>query len=142
MMKRGDRLKVSGQGSGLTWRLQVVGAAHAVGLKSSSTIMVRLLCIQSLSSRRSASWQFGLVSRLRIGFGSLCILILVNAGLQFGHCDSPRSWARHMIALRELQSRTMGFTEFVPLPFVHMEAPIYLKGKDLQQGHDRLVPAK
>ncbi len=47
----------------------------------------------------------------------------------FGHCDSTRSWARHILALRDLQSRTFGITEFVPLPFVHMEAPIYLKGK-------------
>ena len=46
----------------------------------------------------------------------------------FGHADTPRSWARHLIRLRELQKRTGGFTEFVPLPFVHMEAPIYLNG--------------
>jgi FO synthase len=38
-------------------------------------------------------------------------------------------WARHLLRLRELQSETGGFTEFVPLPFVHMEAPIYLKGR-------------
>ena len=46
----------------------------------------------------------------------------------FGHVDGPRNWARHLLAARELQQRTGGFTEFVPLPFVHMEAPIYLKG--------------
>jgi FO synthase len=49
--------------------------------------------------------------------------------IMFGHVDGPRSWARHLIALREQQRRTGGFTEFVPLPFVHMEAPMYLKGK-------------
>ncbi|MBA2358510.1 MAG: 5-amino-6-(D-ribitylamino)uracil--L-tyrosine 4-hydroxyphenyl transferase CofH [Actinobacteria bacterium] len=48
--------------------------------------------------------------------------------IMFGHVERPRSWARHLLALRELQRRTGGFTEFVPLPFVHMEAPIYLKG--------------
>jgi FO synthase len=49
--------------------------------------------------------------------------------IMFGHVDGPRSWARHLIALREQQRRSGGFTEFVPLPFVHMEAPIYLRGR-------------
>lgn len=48
--------------------------------------------------------------------------------IMFGHVDGPRNWARHLTALRALQQRTAGITEFVPLPFVHMEAPIYLKG--------------
>ena len=47
----------------------------------------------------------------------------------FGHVDGPRNWARHLVAVRDLQRETGGFTEFVPLPFVHMEAPIYLKGR-------------
>ena len=38
-------------------------------------------------------------------------------------------WARHLLRIRDLQADTGGFTEFVPLPFVHMEAPIYLKGR-------------
>ena len=49
--------------------------------------------------------------------------------IMFGHVESPRSWARHLLRLRALQARTGGLTEFVPLPFVHMEAPIYLKGR-------------
>lgn len=49
--------------------------------------------------------------------------------IMFGHADAPRSWARHLGVLREIQADTGGFTEFVPLPFVHMAAPIYLKGK-------------
>ena len=48
--------------------------------------------------------------------------------IMFGSIEGPRSWARHLLALREQQKRSRGFTEFVPLPFVHMEAPIYLKG--------------
>jgi FO synthase len=48
--------------------------------------------------------------------------------IMFGSVEGPRSWARHLLALREQQKRSGGFTEFVPLPFVHMEAPIYLKG--------------
>jgi len=51
-----------------------------------------------------------------------------TATIMFGHVDRPHHWARHLLRLRELQARTGGFTEFVPLPFVHMEAPIYLKG--------------
>jgi FO synthase len=49
--------------------------------------------------------------------------------IMFGSVEGPRSWARHLLALREQQKRTAGFTEFVPLPFVHMEAPIYLRGR-------------
>lgn len=49
--------------------------------------------------------------------------------IMYGHVDGPVNWARHLLALRGLQERTGGFTEFVPLPFVHMEAPIYLKGR-------------
>jgi FO synthase len=48
--------------------------------------------------------------------------------VMFGSVEGPRSWARHLVHLREQQTRSGGFTEFVPLPFVHMEAPIYLKG--------------
>jgi FO synthase len=64
----------------------VMDAAHAMGLKSTVTIM-------------------------------------------FGHVDQPKHWARHLLRVREHQIRTRGFTEFIPLPFVHMEAPIYLKGR-------------
>jgi FO synthase len=48
--------------------------------------------------------------------------------IMYGHIERPLSWARHLLALRDLQTETGGFTEFVPLPFVHMEAPMYLKG--------------
>jgi FO synthase len=66
--------------------LDVIAAAHGVGLKTTSTIM-------------------------------------------FGHLEGYRHWARHLIRIRALQEKTGGITEFVPLPFVPMEAPIYLKGK-------------
>ncbi len=51
-----------------------------------------------------------------------------TATIMFGHIDKPVNWARHLLRLREQQQKTEGFTELVPLPFVHMEAPIYLKG--------------
>ncbi|OCC23763.1 7,8-didemethyl-8-hydroxy-5-deazariboflavin synthase [Croceicoccus estronivorus] len=52
-----------------------------------------------------------------------------TATIMFGHLDRPHHWARHLIAVRDLQRETGGFTEFVPLPFVHMEAPISLRGQ-------------
>ena len=44
-----------------------------------------------------------------------------------GHIDGPVSWANHYEVLRQIQRRTGGFTEFIPLPFVHMASPVYLK---------------
>jgi len=66
--------------------LQVMEAAHGVGLRSTVTIM-------------------------------------------YGHADRYEHWARHLLRIRALQAKTGGFTEFVPLPFVPMETPIYLKGR-------------
>ena len=65
--------------------LEVVGTAHAVGLRTTSTIM-------------------------------------------FGHLERYVDWAVHLMRLRDLQKRTGGFTEFVPLPFVAHEAPMYKRG--------------
>ena len=50
-----------------------------------------------------------------------------NVTIMFGSVEQPRSWARHLVRTRALQEETGGFTEFVPLPFVHMAAPIYLQ---------------
>ena len=52
-----------------------------------------------------------------------------NVTMMFGHVEGPRSWALHLLRAREQQQRSGGFTEFVPLPFVHMEAPIAVKGQ-------------
>ncbi len=52
-----------------------------------------------------------------------------TATIMFGHVDGPLNWARHLLRIRDLQEETGGFTEFVPLPFVHMEAPMYRKGR-------------
>jgi FO synthase len=67
-----------------TW-VEVVTAAHSVGLRSSATMM-------------------------------------------YGHVDTPAHWLGHLRLLRSIQEETGGFTEFVPLPFVHANAPIYLAG--------------
>jgi FO synthase len=74
-----DKIKTS------QW-LEVMEAAHDVGLRSTVTIM-------------------------------------------YGHVEGYRHWARHLLRIRALQVLTGGFTEFVPLPFVPMETPIYLKGR-------------
>ena len=55
--------------------------------------------------------------------------VRTTATIMLGHVEEPVHWARHLLHIRDLQARTGGFTEFVPLPFVHMEAPLYLKGK-------------
>ncbi|MDB5590557.1 5-amino-6-(D-ribitylamino)uracil--L-tyrosine 4-hydroxyphenyl transferase CofH [Enterovirga sp.] len=49
--------------------------------------------------------------------------------IMYGHVERPLHWARHLLRLRALASDTGGITEFVPLPFVPMETPIYLKGR-------------
>ncbi len=51
-----------------------------------------------------------------------------TATIMFGHVEQPIHWARHLLRIRDLQQKTGGFTEFVPLPFVAMEAPLYRKG--------------
>lgn len=54
--------------------------------------------------------------------------IRTTATIMFGHVDRYEHWARHLLRLRDLQSKTNGFTEIVPLPFVPMEAPINSRG--------------
>lgn len=66
--------------------LEVIDTAHAVGLRTTATIM-------------------------------------------YGHVEQPVHWARHLLRVRALQARTGGFTEFVPLGFVHMEAPLWRRGQ-------------
>ena len=79
----------------------------------------RVICPDKVSTRQ---W-------LRVHDAAHRAGLRTTTTIMFGHRDTPRSWARHLIHLREQQRRTGGFTEFVPLPFVHMEAPIYLKGR-------------
>lgn len=52
-----------------------------------------------------------------------------TATIMFGHIDGPEHWAEHLLAVRDLQARTGGFTEFVPLPYVADEAPLYRRGQ-------------
>ena len=70
----------------------------------------------------TAQWLEVMETAHRVGFRT-------TSTIMYGHVDQPKHWARHLIRVRDLQKRTGGFTEFVPLPFVHMEAPLYLKGR-------------
>ncbi|KAA1423087.1 7,8-didemethyl-8-hydroxy-5-deazariboflavin synthase [Mumia zhuanghuii] len=51
-----------------------------------------------------------------------------SSTMMYGHVDNPRHWVGHLRTLAEVQERTGGFTEFVALPFIHTNAPIYLAG--------------
>jgi FO synthase len=79
----------------------------------------RTLCPDKINTRQ---WLEVMRSAHRAGLRS-------TATIMFGHIDGYQHWARHLVRIRELQAETGGFTEFVPLPFVHMEAPIYLTGR-------------
>ena len=76
------------------------------------------LCADKLTT---AQWLEVMAAAHEVGFRT-------TATMMYGHIDEPRHWAAHLLQIRALQQRTGGFTEFVPLPFVHMEAPMYLKG--------------
>jgi FO synthase len=71
---------------------------------------------------RTAEWAYVMITAHEMGLRS-------TSTIMFGHIDGPRSWANHFEVLRDIQRRTGGITEFVPLPFVHMGAPIYLRGR-------------
>ena len=71
---------------------------------------------------RTAQWAEVMLTAHELGLRS-------TSTIMFGHIDDPMSWANHLEVIREIQRRTGGFTELVPLPFVHMAAPIYLRGR-------------
>ena len=78
-----------------------------------------IICPDKLDTAR---WLEVIETAHKVGFRT-------TATIMFGHVETSRHWARHLIRVRELQARTGGFTEFVPLPFVHMEAPMGVKGQ-------------
>jgi len=71
---------------------------------------------------RTSQWSEVMITAHEVG-------LQTTSTIMFGHVDGPSSWANHIEVLREIQRRTGGFTEFVPLPFVHMGAPIWLRGQ-------------
>ncbi len=102
-------------------RLRDVGLASLPGTAAEilDDEVRRVLCPDKVNT---AQWLKVHETAHRLGLRS-------TATIMFGHVDSPRSWARHLLRVRDLQRETVGFTELVPLPFVHMEAPIYLQGR-------------
>ncbi|MBD0289814.1 MAG: bifunctional FO biosynthesis protein CofGH [Thermoleophilia bacterium] len=101
-------------------RLRDVGLASLPGTAAEilDDDVRRVICPDKVST---AQWLSVHDAAHRVGLRS-------TTTIMFGSVEGPRSWARHLLALREQQRRTGGFTEFVPLPFVHMEAPVYLRG--------------
>ncbi|MBL8647497.1 MAG: 5-amino-6-(D-ribitylamino)uracil--L-tyrosine 4-hydroxyphenyl transferase CofH [Sphingosinicella sp.] len=79
----------------------------------------KVICPDKLDSR---SW-------LEIVRAAHEVGLRTTATIMFGHVDRLDNWARHILAIRALQMDTGGFTEFVPLPFVHMQSPMFLRGQ-------------
>ncbi len=79
----------------------------------------RVLCADKLNTQE---WLQVIAMAHRVGLPT-------TSTIMFGHMDRPEHWSRHLLHLRELQLETGGITEFVPLPFVHMQAPIYRRGQ-------------
>ncbi len=71
---------------------------------------------------RTSQWAEVMITAHELG-------LRATATIMFGHIDGPRSWANHLEVVRQIQEQTGGFTEMVPLPFVHMGSPIYLRGR-------------
>jgi FO synthase len=71
---------------------------------------------------RTSEWAEVMITAHELG-------LRATTTMMFGHIDDPRAWANHLEVLRRIQRRTGGFTEFVPLPFVHMASPIFLQGR-------------
>jgi FO synthase len=71
---------------------------------------------------RTSEWAEVMITAHELGLRATTTMMM-------GHIDDPRAWANHLEVLRQIQRRTGGFTEFVPLPFVHMGSPIYLQGR-------------
>ncbi len=81
----------------------------------------KYLCPDKITSKQ---WSYVMEVAHSLGIKS-------TATIMFGHIDDIESWTNHYSLIKNLQDRTKGFTEIVPLPFVHMGSPIYLQGKSM-----------
>lgn len=101
-------------------RLRDAGLASLPG--TAAEILVdnirKVICPDKLTARQ---WLDVVRTAHQVGLPS-------TATIMFGHVECASDWARHLLEIRNLQQETGGFTEFVPLPFVHMEAPIWRRG--------------
>jgi FO synthase len=102
-------------------RLQAVGLASLPGTAAEildDQVRARL-CPDKINT---AQWVDVIETAHRVGLPT-------TATVMFGHMEALESWVTHLTVLRDLQSRSGGITELVPLPFVHMEAPLYRRGQ-------------
>jgi len=81
----------------------------------------KYLCPDKITS---AQWAYVMEVAHSLGIKS-------TATIMFGHIDDIDSWVNHFSLIKNIQNKTGGFTEVVPLPFVHMGSPIYLQGKSM-----------
>ena len=81
----------------------------------------KYLCPDKITS---AQWAYVMEVAHSLGIKS-------TATIMFGHIDDIESWVNHFSLIKNIQNKTGGFTEVVPLPFVHMGSPIYLQGKSM-----------
>jgi 7,8-didemethyl-8-hydroxy-5-deazariboflavin synthase CofH subunit len=79
-----------------------------------------------LCDDKITSSQWGYVMEVAHSLG-----IKSTATIMFGHIDDLDSWVNHFQLIKNIQIKTNGFTEIVPLPFVHMGSPIFLQGKSM-----------
>ena len=79
-----------------------------------------------LCDDKITSSQWGYVMEVAHSIG-----IKSTATIMFGHIDDLESWVNHFRLIKDIQVKTNGFTEIVPLPFVHMGSPIFLQGKSM-----------
>jgi FO synthase len=102
-------------------RLKVAGLGSLPGTAAEilSDDVRKVICPDKLTT---AQWREVIATAHHVG-------LKTTATIMFGHVETSAHWARHLLAVRDLQIRTGGITEFVPLPFVHMEAPLSRKGQ-------------
>jgi len=100
--------------------------AHEAGLNSIPGTAAEILdddvrWVLTKGKLPTASWIEVVTTAHRIGIRS-------SSTMMYGHVDNPSHWVAHLRLLGQIQDQTGGFTEFVPLPFVHQSSPIYLAG--------------
>lgn len=105
---------------------EYLSALHEAGLSSLPGTAAEILddevrAIICPDKLKTAEWLEIVETAHRVG-------LRTTSTIMFGHADHSVHWARHLLRLRDLQERTGGITEFVPLPFIHMAAPLYIKG--------------
>lgn len=83
----------------------------------------------------AATWVEIIKAAHRIGLHS-------TATMMYGHIDEPHHWASHLAQLRDIQKDTGGFTEFVPLGFVHYDSPLYVNAKQFTERPVRPGPSR